>query len=317
MVKKAIFLLEANDEDVTEKLKKNILSISFTDNAGTQSDSIALKIDGKNFQRPNKDDKLKLYFGYENESLFFAGTFNIQTSTRINNYLLNVTATGVDFSLELKQKKSATFENTTLKNICSTIASAHNLELKSDFGDCIIKNQLQTNESDLNFLTRLADTYNALFSIKNNTLIFIKKNDNNSINEDLPIFEVDAFEVENLSIKYSNKLFYKSCEAKWHDNKENKAKTVVVGDDKPVFSLTGTFKDEADATIKAQAKLSLINKGIVSGSFTMSGAEIYAGANLQLINTINNEDDGIFSIKTVKHNFTPTGGWIVNVEFER
>jgi len=317
MVKKAIFLLEANDKDVTEQLKNNILSISFIDNAGTQSDSIAIKIDGGEFKRPNKDDKLKLSFGYENEALFFAGTFNIQTSTRIRNYLLNITATGVDFSLELKQKKSATFENTTLKSICSTIATAHNLKLKSDFDDCIVENQLQTNESDLNFLTRLADTYNALFSIKNNTLIFIKKNDNNAINKDLPIFEVDASQVENLSVKYSNKLFYKSCEAKWHDTKENKAKTVVVGDDKPIFSLTGTFKNEADATIKAQAKLSLVNKGIITGNFTMTGAEIYAGANLKLINTIHNEDDGIYSIKSVKHNFTPTGGWTSDVEFEK
>ena len=316
VIKTPIFLLLANDKDVTDQLQKYVSSINFTDEAGTQSDSIKISINGGDFKRPSTNDELKLYLGYKNQSFFFAGTFKVQTSTRTRNQSLTISATGVDFSMELKQKKSATFQSLSLKDVCSSIAKYHGLKLKSDFDDCFIKHLLQTNESDLNFLTRLAVDYNAIFSIKNGTLIFIKRNKHNAINKDLPVFKIDASIVENLTIKHSNKLFYKSCMAKWHDTKLNQPKSVTAGADKPVVNITGAYKDEAEALLKAEAKLSTVNKGIISGSFDMDGIEIYAGGNMELINTINGEDDGIYSIKSVKHKFSPTGGWTVGVEFE-
>lgn len=316
VVKKPLFLLLANDKDVTDQLQKYVTSISFTDNAGTDSDNISISINGGNFKRPSTNDELKLYFGYKGQSFFFAGTFKVQKTTRRRNKSLTIVATGVDFSIELNQDKSATFQSLSLKDICSNIAKAHNLKLKSDFDDCHIKNVLQTNESDLEFLERLAKDYNALFSIKNGTLIFIKNNKHNSINKDLPLFKIDVSNVENLSILHTNRVFYRSCVAKWHDTKINQPKSVIAGEDKPVINITGAYKDEAEALLKAEAKLSLVNKGIISGSFDDDGTEIYAGGNIELINTINGEDDGIYSIKSVKHKFSPTGGWTVGVEFE-
>ena len=316
MVKTPIYKVEANGKDVTGALFKDIKSISLTDNAGTASDKLTITFTNPTYKRPKYEDEIKVWFGYAGEPLIFMGSFKVQTSKRSNNQVLVVTATGADFSSKLKQKHSANFENMSIKDICSLIAKKHDLNLKSDFDDIVLKHKLQTNQSDLDFLEQLAKDYNAIFSIKNNTLIFLKANQKDKINKDLPTFTFYAHEVGNLEITHSNKLYYNTCEAIWHDTDAKKKKKIKVGDGDPIYTLKGNFRDEADAKTKAEAKLAQVNKGIVKGSFNSSGREIFAGGNLELKGTINGEDDGTYSIKSVKHKLS-NGDWKINVEFEK
>ena len=95
--------------------------------------------------------------------------------------------------------------------------------------------------------------------------------------------------------------------------KENKSKSIIVGSGKPVLVNESSFKDEADAKLKAQGKLQKANQGVVTGSLTVEGAIIFAGGVLTLIDTI--EDDGEFQIKSVSHEFS-VNGWSTSLEFE-
>ena len=311
MVEYPNFKLLANGSDVTQDIQKHIKEITFKDNANNQSDALTLKVAG-DFRRPKYKDELKLYFGYGNK-LTFIGLFLVQSSVRVDNHTLEINATSVDFSQSLKIRRDVTYEKLSLKDICSQIASRHHLKLKCDYDDMFYTSKVQHNESDISFLNRLAKDINAIFNIKNNTLIFLKKIKNNEKNSTLPAYIISAKDMHSIQIKHSNKTLYASAKASWHDTQENKTKTITVGSDEPTIVIKDVFSNEAEAKSTAQAKLHAANSGIVSGTFKIRGDIIYAGGILNLTDTL--EDDGKYQIKSVNHTFNDNG-WTISLDFE-
>jgi phage protein D len=305
-----IFKVEVNSKDITDVLQKNLISISFSDEDGSQSDEITIDVAG-NFKRPQYQDEIKLWLGYKESALFYCGIFKVQNTTR-DKYSLSISATGADFSSVLKQKRDMSYEKVSLKDIAQIVADRHHLKLKSDFEDMFLPHLAQTNESDLHMMKRLSNDYNAIFSIKNGTLIFLKRIKKNRASDKLPVFIIDASECDSYSIKHANKTIYGACEASWQDTKENVVKFVTVGSGVPILKMQGNFKTPAEATKKAEAKLQLANRGAKSGSVSMYGKEIYAGGILQLSGA--GEDDGEYSIKSVSHSFD--NGWSMSIEIE-
>jgi len=305
-----IFKVEANGADVTAQLQKELNSIHFSDEDGNQSDEITLKVAG-NFTRPKYQDEIKLWLGYEEVGLFYCGLFKVQNTER-DKYSLVISATGADFSSALKQKRDTSYEKLSLKDVAHIVANRHELKLKSDFDDMFMPHLSQTNESDLHMMKRLADDYNGIFSIKNGTLIFLKRIKKNMASDKLPLFEIDVSECESYSVKHSDKTIYGACEAYWHDTKANKVQSVTVGNGVPILKIKGNFKTPAEAKAKAKAKLQIANRGSKSGTISIYGKQIYAGGMLKLTGA--KEDNGKYSIKSVNHTFDV--GWKMSIEIE-
>jgi len=308
MVKTPDFKIEVNGKDVTENIKKHIVNLSLKDEAGDAVDELTLNFDNL-FKRPKYEDKIKIWLGYKETGLYYCGAFLVQTTEK-NQNSLRVRATSTNFTTEIKKKRNRSYENITLCDLVKKIADRNSLKYRCDFNDVFFKYLAQTNESDLNLLNRIARMYNATFNIKNETLIFIKKQGDNN----LPIFEVDRKNVSSYSIKYANKTLYKSVKAIYHDTKENKQKEVIFGNGEPQYILQDTFKSEDEALKRAEGILNLLNAGIVNGNLVIDGMNIIAGAKLKL--TGFGEDDGEYSIKRVTHNLSGSG-YTVRVEFEK
>lgn len=334
------FKLIANGKDVTSQVSKSNFAISFKDELGTHSDELRLQIGGA-FKRPKYGDELKLYLGYRETDLFYCGIFVVQTTERINNFQLNIAATGTDFDSKLKEKRNIPYKKMSIYQICNTIAERHNLKLKCDFnsqmklgteppdplaflddgksdslpaygtdlstifidGDYKMQYIAQNNESDLAFLKRLAAEYSAIFSIKNQTLIFLVDY-GPRLKEDEPIFKIDVKKVISINLKHSNRTLYRSCEANWRDTKENEDKKIMIGTEAPTLVINGSFSDENEARLKSSAKLRKANSGLKTGSLTLIGGPIFAGRCCQLSGNIDREDDGLYKIKSVNHNFS-------------
>ncbi len=306
-----IFKIEANGKDVTAALQADIVSIAFSDEDGNQSDEITIKVAG-DFTRPKYEDELRLWLGHKETSLFFCGAFLVQTTERDRSGV-TITATAADFSSALKAKRDTSYEELSIKDVAAMIADRHALKLKSDYDDLSVTHISQTKESDMAFLKRLASEYNGIFSIKNGTLVLLKRIEGEKASDTLPVYTLSADEVTSMSIKHANKTLYLSCTASWQDTKENEAKSITVGSGDPILKLDGNFKTAAEAQAKAEAKLQKSNRGTRSGSISMYGKEIYAGGILRLSGA--GEDNGDYSIKTVSHNFSK--GWTMSIEIEK
>ena len=302
------FKVEVNGKDVTANVKKHLVSLSLKDEAGDATDELTLNFDNL-FKRPKYKDKIKVWLGYRT-GLYYCGSFLVQTTEK-NQNSLRVRATSTNFTTEIKKKRNRSYENISLCDLIKKIADRNGLKYRCNFNDVFFKHLAQTDESDLNLLNRIAKMYNATFNIKNETLIFIKKQGDGN---NLPVFELDKKNVSSYSIKYANKTLYKSVKAVFHDTKENKVKEVVFGSGEPQYVLQDTFKDESEALKRAEGIMDLLNSGIKSGNLTMDGMNIIAGAKLKLNGF--GEDDGEYSIKRVTHSLNGSG-YTVRVEFEK
>ena len=300
------FKVEVNGKDVTANVKKHLVSLSLKDESGDATDELTLNFDNL-FKRPKYKDKIKVWLGYRT-GLYYCGSFLVQTTEK-NQNSLRVRATSTNFTTEIKKKRNRSYENISLCDLIKKIADRNGLKYRCNFNDVFFKHLAQTDESDLNLLNRIAKMYNATFNIKNDTIIFVKKQ---SESDNLPIFEIDRKDVSSYSIKYANKTLYNSVKAVYHDTKENKVKEVVFGSGEPQYVLQDSFKDENEALKRAEGILNFLNSGIVRGNLTIDGMNIIAGAKLKL--TGFEEDDGEYSIKKVTHSLNGSG-YVVMVEF--
>lgn len=288
---------------LNEDAKKALVSLELVDEIGIYSDELTLTFPNS-FKRPAYGDELTVTIDGH-----YYGVFVVQTTSKTERNL-SVKATATNFTKELKEKKNRSFENIKLCAIVGKIANEHGLESKCDF-DILLKHESQTNESDLHFLHRLADKFNAQFNIKDNKIIFLKHKEEN---KSLPRFFVKNSEVISYSLKHKAKAIYKSVTAKWQDTKENTTKSITVGSGKPCYELQDSFKDEAEANSRAKALLIKLNKGSIEGSITLPGKEIRAGGILVLEGF--DEDDGEYSINKVTHTINQSG-YSVKIDFKK
>ncbi|MBE2985467.1 phage tail protein, partial [Campylobacter sp. RM6883] len=97
MVRVPNFKLLAKGNDITAKIKSNLISLSYEDKEGHESDEISIVVNGI-YAKPMFGDNLELWLGYGSD-LFHCGKFSVQTATR--DYKANTTevrATAVNFA---------------------------------------------------------------------------------------------------------------------------------------------------------------------------------------------------------------------------
>lgn len=313
MVKHPDFRITANGKDVTEQLRKYLIGIDYTDDIDNEADGFSIKFQGESFTPPSFKDVLKVWLGYEDD-LWYIGSFSVLKSRLDYETMeIEVTATPVDFGSDIKEKRTTAYDNATLQQILGKIAARHGLSVKNSFPKHTYTHKAQTNESDLVFMRRLARELGATFAIKNNTILFRPKKGGDQESE-LPVLTIDAKQTKGLWLETLDKTVYRSAVASWHSTKENKTKRVTLGSGKPVLKVRGSFKDEADARIKAKAKLEGSNRGNVRGGFEHEGINVIAGAKIDLPNLPPGWPTS-FGVKQVRHSWGD-GGYTVNVEFE-
>jgi hypothetical protein len=313
MVKHPDFKIIANDKDVTNSLRPYLISIEYSDDIDNEADGLTLRFQGENFKPPSFKDVLKIWLGYRDD-LWYIGSFSVLKSRLEYETLeVEITATPIDFSGDLKEKRTMTWEGVTLDQILHKIGAKYNLSVKNSFPKRVYKHKSQTNQSDLDFMQRLAKESGATFAIKNNTILFRPKNGTDQ-EEELPAFTIDAKLTKGLYFETLDKTSYGSCVASWHSTKSNKMLSVTVGKGNPILKIKGNFKDESDAKMKALARLEEANRGNVRGGFGYEGMNIIAGAKVKLSNASNGWPSS-FGIKQVRHSWGD-GGYLCSVEIE-
>lgn len=301
----ADFKIIAQGQDITETIKKNLISLEVKDEDGNMADEVTITISSI-YKRPKYGDELEVFLGYKETGLSKIGVFKVQTSTITNKHQMKFSATGVDFGGNLKVKKSREFLEITLKELVSKIASEHFLNFVCDV-DIFMPYIAQEDKSDLSFLQEIAKDNELIFNIKNNTLICATKK------QDELKYTVDYKELIDISITHSNKTKYESAKVIYRDTKENLDKEVLVLEGEPQLRCERSCQDEDEAKRIGLASLTRANKGIVSGELTIPFKIIFAGGILNLTNTT---DDGEYGITSVSHTLD-SSGFTTTLNFEQ
>lgn len=105
----------------------------------------------------------------------------------------------------------------------------------------------------------LAKEHHCLFSIKNQTLLFLKKGDAKQTPTPLPRFQIPYDQFTSLEITHSNKTRFAACQLTYHDPKTNTTYRLREGEGEPIHHIQQRCTSQAEG--QAKAALKQVNQG--------------------------------------------------------
>lgn len=321
---KSILNVKYNGKDISEDISKSLLSFSYNDNEQGSVDDIEIVLENKNKNwttnyYPDKGSSLevslKLYNWYKLGSLsVYFGKFVIDELSADSNGTFTIKAIASSCERAFKNdKKMKTWENVTLRDIASQIASSNNLQLnwKPGAGQ-VFKCIYQIEQTDAEFLFDKCNR-DAGFKLK-------------IADEKLIIYE-DTIGDSGLKLKPNELLswnfksrsfsLYSKAEIKYINPKNNELVTYTCEDNKVKNGNTLYINEAAEneelASMQAKSALKRANEREITASITLIGnPNIWTGYTITL------EDFGVFDgtylIDSVKHTKDNSSGYVTSFE---
>ena len=150
------------------------------------------------------------------------------------------------------------WDGMTLGGLVTTIAAEHGLKtaISQGPGQIAYDHVAQVDESDMHLLTRLAETQDAIATVKAGTLLLAERGLGRSISGTaLPVIAVDKGEVTNYRVTLAARGTYRAVVASWHDKATGKTRTVTAGTGQPSIRLRHLHPSRERAKQAALAKL--------------------------------------------------------------
>lgn len=270
--KKYSLQLKINGKNPTESTTNAIVAFQFIDRLGIINDEIIVSFD-YNYQIPEQTTQINPILssnidGKENQ--MDCGTFTINNVERNEQKrIINLYATGTNFNTNIKQIENKTYNNFSLKEIIEFIANKYNLNASVDI-DTIYNYLCQLHESDLAFLQRLALENNAIFQIKNNTIIFKNKLSPNNF------IITDPQKVDNINFIKNSNYNYNSARITYFDNRNNRIENIDIGTSPPTLKIYKQFYNRNFAFNYLNATFKRIIANRITGYIVDDGFNAYA-----------------------------------------
>ncbi|WP_264373668.1 phage late control D family protein [Wolbachia endosymbiont (group A) of Lasioglossum malachurum] len=179
------------------------------------------------------------------------------------------------------------WHQTTLSDLVEKIANKHGYQAKvaEEFASIMISHIDQTAESDMHFLTRLAQIYGAIAKPAGGYLLFVSKGKAKSVTgKTLSTITFTPGDITNWKVRFNERNQYGSVIAYWYDYEKAETITEKVGDQEPSYILRDVYASSDLAQSAASAKLNQLMSSTVTLNITMPGSpELFAEAKINLL----------------------------------
>ena len=286
-------------------LDEKMISLELTDNRGFNADELTITVDDSqgDIELPPRGAELSLSLGWQGESLIYKGIYIVDEIAHSGPPdRIEITARSADFRDEFNIKREVSWHDVTVERIVSAIAHRYKLTpvISEQLMNAEIDHADQTQESDMSFLTRMADILGAIATVKNGCLLFILPGGGVSANgKALPEFAITRGSADHHSFRIADRDAYTGVQAYWLDLNFGKKKKVTVkkrkkttekkprsssregdyiaGEDGNVFVLRTTYSSEMAAQRAAAAKWQQLQRGAAEFSLTLAygSADLY------------------------------------------
>lgn len=279
-------------------LDDKLISLELTDNRGFNADELTISVDDSqgDIALPPRGAELSVSLGWQGEPLIYKGIYIVdEVSHSGPPDRIDITARSADFRDEFNVKREVSWHDVTVERIVSAIA--HRYKLKPIISEQLMNAEIdhadQTQESDMSFLTRMADILGAIATVKNGCLLFILPGGGVSANgKALPEFAITRSSGDRHSFRIADRDAYTGVQAYWLDLDFGKKKKVTVrkrkkttekkprsssregdyiaGEDGNVFVLRTTYSSEIAAQRAAAAKWQQLQRGAAEFNLTLA-----------------------------------------------
>ena len=211
-----------------------IKDVTVDDKRGFEADELSITLsdhDGA-LAIPSTDSMIKVWLGFEETGVVFKGEYKVtgfEHSGAPDE--LRISAVAADMAAGLAEQQEKTWSKTTLGAIVETIAKKYNYTPKvhKDLAKISIDHLTQTNESDASFLMRLADSNDAIATVKQQHMLFMPAGKGQTLGgEDIPTVNITRLTGDQHRFSYSTTDAYNAVKAYYLPDKKGSAKQHVI-----------------------------------------------------------------------------------------
>lgn len=328
-------------------LGERLISLTITDNQAFEADTLTLTIDDTagTIALPARGTELAVSIGWDNEALTFKGIFTVdEIGHEGPPDRITVAARSADFREEFNVKREYSWHDCTVGDIVATIAGRYQLEpvVSASLAGIEIDHADQNQESDISFLSRMADMLAALTTIKNGSLLFTEPcSGTDPSGTPYPAAVITRQSGDSHSFRLADRDAYTGVKAYWLDldfgkkpktttrRKQRKKKNVNIkssgregeyteGAEGNVYVLRTTYKSERAARQAAYSKWQQLQRGAAEFSLTLAegNADLYPGQFVTVTGFKEAVDSAAWVISRLTHTLEPERGFRTQLELE-
>ena len=308
--------------NITSQIEDRLLSLVVTDEAGFKSDTVEITLDDRDnaIELPLPGAPLIIFMGYKETFLAPMGVFTAdEVVAKGPPDRITIRGKAVNLGGSIKEQKTRNWDDKTIEDIVGTIAGEHELEAKvaEALKPFLYEHLDQTDESDINFLTRIGKDHDAIATVKGGSLLFIGRGEGKTASG-IPMLPRPITKSGELSwsMTLASRGNFKAVEAHWHDEATGKKETVIAGEGSPVKRLRHTHSTKAEAESAAKAKLDELKRGDDTLSITMPGDPLVAAEGQIIALGFRIGVSGLWSITRARHAIDG-GGFETQIKTEK
>jgi len=304
---------QESGKDLTNVWGPRMVSVVIDDDKGEESDKVAIELDDldgeTSFPEPGK--KITVKGGYYGETGYVGGDYEIdQVDLSGWPQSITVNATTVSASTDTKTRKTEAHKKTDVKTVgdlMKKIAKRNKWTPKIDekIAKIPLKYEGQTNEFDMQFAQRVAKKNGAVVNVKRGNMVVTKPGSGKSASGEkmTPIKVAPGLNLLDYKVSYKKREEHKKAQAHTFDRKDVKRVDVDAGQGEITYKLREPFTDKDAAKRAAESKLSDINRGSQSATFTIEGDVTAAAERPVEVSGVKPKVDGEWSTKRASHRF--------------
>ncbi|MDO5609465.1 MAG: phage late control D family protein [Pseudomonadota bacterium] len=311
--------------DLTERMRPRLIDLTLTEARGKEADQLDLRIhdnDGR-IALPARGVEIHAAIGWQDSGLIDKGIFVVdEVEYSGSPDIITIRARAADLTQPMRRRRERSWHGSTVGAILGDIAAEHGLKASIDgaLAGIAISHFDQTGESDANIITRLAERYDAVGTVKAKTLVF--KPIGNGVTAsgiilpDARIVRADGDQHRYSAIDRDGD--YSGVQAGWTDKSGASRQVVTVGSAKNAKQLKTTYNNEAEAREHATAEQNRIKRGAAKFDYTLAlgRPDLYPEQRITITGFKPEIDNAKWLIKKVTHTITGSGGYITALEME-
>ena len=265
--------------NITPTVNARLVDLQLEETRGEDADQLSLTLsdhDGA-LQIPRKGVSIALALGYRESGLVDKGTFTVDEAEHSGAPdVITIRARSADLGRSLRNRREQSWHATTVGTVLQGIALRNGLRLRvaPTLAQRAVAHMDQTNESDLNFLTRLGRLHDAVATVKAGHLLFLPIGQaTNSQGLALPTVTITRADGDNHRYSQADRDQYTGVRAFWHSAHMGNRRSVLVGTAVNAKVLKDTSPNEATALQAAQGEWNRIQRGAATLSLTLAHGE--------------------------------------------
>lgn len=344
-------------KDITTLLSQRLMNLTLTDSRGFEADQLDFTLDDTDglLELPSRGAILSLRLGWKDEALTFKGEYTVDEVEHSGAPdCVTIRARSADLRGSLMNRHERSFHKTTLGKIVQQIADENQLQamVGDEYKNLEIKHIDQTDESSISFLTRLAEEHDAIATVKNGRLLFIKSGKSTTASgQKLPEFILTRQDGDSHRFAIAEGDNYKAVKAYWHDTatgkrgeviidentevkkvnkttkkgKISKKQTTVIQQNKPVESdndqiktLRHTYATQRTALNACKRHFEKLQRGVATFSLNLAegNAELIPEVTVSVVGFKTEIDSNAWIVTQVTHSISENSGFTTAIECE-